>query len=72
MNNSTTKINKINNQIAITCRINLFFFIFGVLTPFLSTAFRLFRGGQFLLVEEAGVPGENHRPSIEKLTFLVN
>ena len=39
---------------------------------FLSTTFRLFRGGQFLLAEEAGVPRENHRPLIRKLTFLVN
>ena len=46
--------------------------IFDVLTPLLSTAFRLFRGGQFLLAEDAGVPGENHRPSIGKLTILVN
>ena len=46
--------------------------IFGVLTPLLNTPFGLFRGGQFLLVEEAGVPGENHRPSIGKLTILVN
>ena len=31
------------------------------LTP-LSTIFQLYRGGQFLLVEETRVPGENHRP----------
>jgi hypothetical protein len=30
------------------------------LTP-LSTIFQLYRGSQFLLVEETGVPGENHR-----------
>jgi hypothetical protein len=30
------------------------------LTP-LSTIFQLYRGGQFLLVEETGVTGENHR-----------
>jgi hypothetical protein len=35
--------------------------IFGVLTP-LSTIFQLYHGDQFLVVEEAGVPGENHRP----------
>ena len=28
----------------------------------LSTIFQLYRGGQFLLVEETRVPGENHRP----------
>lgn len=32
----------------------------------------LFRSGQFLLVEEAGDLRENLRPSIEKLTLLVN
>ena len=37
---------------------------------FSSITFRLFRGGQFL--EEVGVPGENHRPLIGKLTILVN
>jgi hypothetical protein len=31
------------------------------LTP-LSTIFQLDRGRQCLLVEEIGVPGENHRP----------
>ena len=36
------------------------YLIFGVLTPLLSTAFRLFRGGKSLFVEEAGLPGENH------------
>ena len=33
----------------------------GCLTP-LSTIFQLYRGG-VLLVEETGVPGENHRPT---------
>jgi hypothetical protein len=33
--------------------------IFGVLTP-LSTIFQLYHGDQFLVMEEAGVPGENH------------
>ena len=28
-----------------------------------STIFQLYHGGQFLLVEETGVPGENHRPA---------
>ena len=28
----------------------------------LSTIFRLFRGGQFYLMEETEVPSENHRP----------
>jgi hypothetical protein len=28
----------------------------------LSTIFQLFHGGQCLLVEETGVPNENHRP----------
>jgi len=32
------------------------------LTP-LSTIFQLYHVGQFLLVEETGVPGENHRPA---------
>ena len=32
-----------------------------VFTP-LSTKFQLYRGGQFLLVEETAVPRENHRP----------
>jgi len=32
-----------------------------VLTP-LSAVFQLYHGDQFLVVEEAGVPGENHRP----------
>ena len=31
------------------------------LTP-LSTIFQLYRGGQCLLVEDTGGPGENHRP----------
>jgi hypothetical protein len=31
------------------------------LTP-LSIIFQLYRGGQLLLVEEIGVPGEKHRP----------
>jgi hypothetical protein len=28
----------------------------------LSTIFQLYHGGLFLLVEETGVPGENHPP----------
>jgi hypothetical protein len=28
----------------------------------LSTIFQLYRGGQFSLMEETGIPGENHRP----------
>jgi len=32
------------------------------LTP-LSTIFQLCRGGNFLLLEETGIPGENHRPA---------
>jgi hypothetical protein len=32
------------------------------LTP-LSTIFQLYRGSQFYLVEENGIPGENHRPA---------
>ena len=28
----------------------------------LSTKFQFYRGGQFLFLEETGVPGENHRP----------
>jgi hypothetical protein len=38
----------------------IFFFIFGVLTP-LSAIFQLYHGRPVLVVEEAGVPGENHR-----------
>lgn len=37
--------------------------------------FVLFHGGQFLLAEEAheaGVPGENHQPSVGKQTIFVN
>jgi len=29
----------------------------------LSTIFQLYHGGRFLLVEETGVSGENHRPA---------
>ena len=29
----------------------------------LSTMLQLYRGSQVLLVEETGVPGENHRPA---------
>ena len=54
------------------CVHNRFDLIFEVLTPLLSTEFRLFRGGQFLLVEEAGVPGENHPTFVGKLTILDN
>ena len=32
------------------------------LTP-LSTIFQLYHGGQFLLVKETGVPGQNHWPA---------
>jgi hypothetical protein len=35
--------------------------IFGVLTP-LSAIFQLYPDDHFLVVEEAGVSGENHRP----------
>jgi len=35
--------------------------IFGVLTP-LTVIFQLYHGDHFLVVKEAGVPGENHRP----------
>ena len=45
--------------------------IVDVLKPLLIAPFGLFRGSQFLMVEEAGVPGENHRPSIGKLTILI-
>ena len=35
--------------------------MFGVLAP-LSAIFQLYHGDQLLVVEEAGVPRENHRP----------
>ena len=35
--------------------------MFGVLTP-LSAIFQLYHDDKFLVVEEARVPGENHRP----------
>ena len=35
---------------------------YACVTP-LSTLFQLSRGGQFIMVEETGVSGENHRPS---------
>jgi hypothetical protein len=35
------------------------FLNFGVLIP-LSAIFQLYHGDQFIVVEEAGVPGENH------------
>jgi len=45
------------------------------LTP-LSTIFHLYRGGQFyILVDETGVPGENHRPAAshwQTLSHYVN
>jgi hypothetical protein len=37
------------------------FDFFGVLMP-QSAIFQLYHYDQFLVVEEAGVPGENHRP----------
>jgi len=40
------------------------------LTP-LSTIFQLYRGGRFLLVEETGVPGENHQPVTGKLYLIM-
>lgn len=40
--------------------------VLGVLTPLFGTASRLFRGGKFLLVRKAGMPGENHRSMIGK------
>jgi hypothetical protein len=36
----------------------------------LSTIFQLYRGGKLLLVEETGVPGENHQP-IDKLDHIM-
>ena len=36
------------------------------LTSF-STIFQLYRGGIFFLVEEIGVPGENHQPAPIKI-----
>jgi hypothetical protein len=39
------------------------FFIFGVLTP-LSAVFELYQWRPVLVVEEAGVPRENHRNKV--------
>ena len=38
----------------------------------LSAIFQLYHDFQFLLGEEAGVPGENPRPAVGKLAILVN
>ena len=45
-------------------------YVLWCLTPF-STIFQLYRGGQFLLVEETGVPGENHRSVTDKLYHIM-
>ena len=37
----------------------------------LSTIFQLYRGGQFFLVEETGMLGENHRKSLIKLYHIM-
>jgi hypothetical protein len=39
------------------------FFMFGVLKP-LSAVFQLYQWRTVLVAEEAGVPGENHRPRV--------
>jgi len=40
------------------------------LTP-LSTKFQLYRGGQsVIMVEETGVPVENHRPAASQWQFI--
>jgi len=52
--------------------VNILILLSGVwcLTP-LSTMFQLYRGGQFLLLlEETGVPGENHRTT-DKLYHIM-
>jgi len=38
-----------------------------------SAIFQLFRGGNLLLIEETGIPQENHRPSqvIQKLSHTM-
>ena len=46
--------------------------IFGVLTPFLSTALFTIWWRSVFIGGGSRVRGENHRPSIGKLTILVN
>jgi hypothetical protein len=36
----------------------------------LSTIFQLYRGGQFLLMDETEVPGEDHQPAASRLSPL--
>jgi hypothetical protein len=38
----------------------------------LSTIFQLYRGSQFFLVEETGVPGENHWPVVSHWQTLLH
>ena len=58
------KFNKKKQNIISNVRLGL-----GCLTP-LSTIFQLYRGG-VLLVEEARVPVENHRPVADQLYHIM-
>ena len=62
---------KTSNVVVILHVYCLFVCLNGVLTPHLAI-FQLFHGVQFLLGEEAGVPGEKPRPAVGKLAILVN